>query len=121
MSTCVCARVCVYGGGWAGVHFLPWMRPLPSFPSRTFPALPVGPVGGPASVSPAWSLWRPVPQSLHHPEGREPAGGWGVGERSLLPSQRDLWDLLLFPFKDARETLHLIPGVVSNKPLYNSA
>lgn len=50
------------------------------------------------------------------------AGGGGVWEgRSLLPSQRDLWDSLLFPFKDERETLDLIPGVVSNKPLYNSA
>ena len=51
-----------------------------------------------------------------------PLLGVGVWEGiSLLPSQRDLWDSLLSPFKDERETLHLIPGVVSNKPLYNSA
>ena len=81
VSTCVCGCVCVRVWGWVGRCSLYSLDapPLPSFPSRTFLALPVGPVSGHASVSPAWSLLRPVPRSWHHPEGLEPPRAWGGG------------------------------------------
>lgn len=74
---CVCA--CVYGGEWAGVHFLPWMHPPALLPFQNLPGTAYGPNEWPCLCVPCLEPLASCAAVTASPSGaRAFPGGWGA-------------------------------------------